>query len=665
MPLTIKRTNITSIAANSVLFNGSSQYLTATRTGGWLKSANNFTMECWVYFTRHPSSYGGFNASCVAGTSDSSNGWELNFGGNVSATTSLNFSIKNITGISATRAFNTNTWYHIAVVRSGTTITLYIDGTSARTATVSSWTDTAQLRVGALNLSPYFYYFPGYISNFRIVDGTAVYTSNFTPPTATLTAIANTSLLTCNAPTIVDSSSNNFTITNNGSATVSSINPFRAPINNFQFARRASTVSGKSVQFDGTNDYLSVNRILDNSTDVTIEAWVRATSTPPSNSGYIVSQYVASAADRTIFAVGPDLKIFIQIGSTSVSSAAAITLNTWYHLAFVRSGSGANNFSIYINGVRDGQMTYTGTFQNTPTTIGGTNNLASTYFPGYISNLRILKGTALYTGASFSVPTAPLTAIANTALLTCNADTIVDSSTNNFTITNNNGATVSSVSPFVASSGGMSLKKVFADPIVVYLTQKAIFGYGSTGTVTAVTNLVSNTGVVASDTTGVGTARYMLAAAGYGTDKSIFGYGYTSTGVNVSLTNLVSNTGVVVTDTAGVGTGRYSLAAAGYGSDKAIFGYGFIYSVGNASMTNLVSNTGVVATNTAGVGTARNHLAAAGYGSDKAVFGYGNNYSSTYYSLTNLVSNTGVVATDTAGVGTARNDLAAAGYSLT
>ena len=91
----------------------------------------------------------------------------------------------------------------------------------------------------------------------------------------------------------------------------------------------------------------------------------------------------------------------------------------------------------------------------------------------------------------------------------------------------------------------------------------AIFGYGYGGGYSSLTNLVSNTGVVASDTTGVGTARYYLAAAGYGTDKAIFGYG-TDAG-NVSLTNLVSNTGVVASDTTGVGTARQALAAASFG----------------------------------------------------------------------------------------------------
>jgi hypothetical protein len=76
--------------------------------------------------------------------------------------------------------------------------------------------------------------------------------------------------------------------------------------------------------------------------------------------------------------------------------------------------------------------------------------------------------------------------------------------------------------------------------------------------------LVSNTGVVATDTSGVGTARNLLAAAGYSTDKAIFGYGNSTSG-EVSMTNLVSNTGVVATDTTGVGTARYGPAAASYG----------------------------------------------------------------------------------------------------
>jgi hypothetical protein len=112
----------------------------------------------------------------------------------------------------------------------------------------------------------------------------------------------------------------------------------------------------------------------------------------------------------------------------------------------------------------------------------------------------------------------------------------------------------------ITFTGGMSVTAQPPPP-----TYKAIFGYGTLNQSSnySVTNLVSNTGVVGNDVTGVGSSRYALAAAGYGTDKAIFGYGYA--GLATAVTNLVSNTGVVGNDVTGVGTGRYALAAASYG----------------------------------------------------------------------------------------------------
>jgi hypothetical protein len=62
---------------------------------------------------------------------------------------------------------------------------------------------------------------------------------------------------------------------------------------------------------------------------------------------------------------------------------------------------------------------------------------------------------------------------------------------------------------FTASGGGWAIQAPPAG-------NKAIFGYGAPSAFTNITNLVSNTGVVATDTTGVGTARGSLAAAAYG-----------------------------------------------------------------------------------------------------------------------------------------------------
>jgi hypothetical protein len=142
---------------------------------------------------------------------------------------------------------------------------------------------------------------------------------------------------------------------------------------------------------------------------------------------------------------------------------STIPTATWIHCALVRSGT---SFRLYQNGVQstNGATSSDAVANNsTAINIGSFIGSAISNLNGNISNLRILKGTALYT-SNFTTPTAPLTTIANTALLTCNADTIFDSSTNNFTITNNNTATVSSITPFVVSGGGMSLKQAFADP---------------------------------------------------------------------------------------------------------------------------------------------------------------------------------------------------------
>lgn len=188
-----------------------------------------------------------------------------------------------------------------------------------------------------------------------------------------------------------------------------------------------------------------------------------------------------------------------------------------------------------------------------------------------------------------------------------------------------------------------------------YGTDKAIFGYGSIGAnYSTTTNLVSNTGVFASNVTSPSPSSYERAAATYGTDKAIFGFG-NITGTFSNQTNLVSNTGVVANAVTTVGDLKYQLAAAGYGFDKAIFGFGAQGGVSAVATINLISNTGTMAATTTSVGTARQSLAGATYGSDKAIFSTADGVN-----FTNLVSNTGVVAADVAGVGATRYGLTSA-----
>ena len=90
-----------------------------------------------------------------------------------------------------------------------------------------------------------------------------------------------------------------------------------------------------------------------------------------------------------------------------------------------------------------------------------------------------------------------------------------------------------------------------------------IFGFGDTGSNVSMTNLVSSSGVIATDVSGVGTARQDQGACEFGADSGIIGYGYNGSAA-VSMTNLVSNAGVVATDVTGVGTARMGLAACSF-----------------------------------------------------------------------------------------------------
>ena len=110
-------------------------------------------------------------------------------------------------------------------MRNGTTFTLYVNGISrgSQTSSINIAAQGDVFRIGDYNSSGTFP-INGYITNFRVVNGTAVYTSNFTPPTSPLTAIPNTQVL---IQGLVDRGPNAFTVTNNGSVTLStSVSPF-------------------------------------------------------------------------------------------------------------------------------------------------------------------------------------------------------------------------------------------------------------------------------------------------------------------------------------------------------------------------------------------------------------------------------------------------------
>ena len=249
-------------------FSGSN-YLTYNPGSSAAFGTGDFTVEAWVFATDALAS--GDNPY-ICDTRGGGGAWSLSWNYN-GTSNPWQLAWANSSVLQSSTSMNINTWNHCAYVRSGTTGTLYLNGVS-----IATWTDNYNYSASVTSitiarrhtLNTGTQYLPGYLSNFRIVKGTAVYTSAFTPPTTPLTAITNTVLLTCQSNRFVDNSSSAYTITVNGSPSVQAFQPFPGA------TTYSGTVLGGSGYFDGSGDYLQAgtnSNLALGSGNFTIEGW--------------------------------------------------------------------------------------------------------------------------------------------------------------------------------------------------------------------------------------------------------------------------------------------------------------------------------------------------------------------------------------------------------
>jgi hypothetical protein len=298
-------------------------------------------------------------------------GWALAV---VSSLTALQFIKYDGTEYNTTTSytFSLNTWYHVVAVRnSSSSFSMYVNGTRISNATVT--TSFNNVNSNALNLG-YTYdgaspagvkYFNGYISNARVVAGTAVYDptlTTLTVPTTPLTAITNTAFLTSQSNRFIDNSTNAFAITSNGNTSVQRFSPF-APLTVYN-----PTTYGGSGYFDGSGDYLNLasNSAFNIGTNsFCIEFWVYTSSFP---SGLTAVGLVSASYNTNVHILGFNTTgIRFYIVNSYVDSTTAINLNAWNHVACVRNGTTA---TVYINGVASGTGTLSGTGANSALYIG-------------------------------------------------------------------------------------------------------------------------------------------------------------------------------------------------------------------------------------------------------------------------------------------------------
>ena len=427
----------------SYFFDGTGDYATITNTAITNFGTGDFTIELW--FNRSTSTQPVVLSNAVSGSDN--NYFNLNTSPPSIRGTGVEFQIRDNAGqayVYGPSIPADNTWAHIAVTRRSGSVTVYVNGIGGTPVTITKTITARASVIGAFLYTGAESYFQGYISNLRIVNGTALYTTNFTAPSAPLSAVSGTSLLTCHAGRLFDASSNAADISVFGNTSASNFAPFTK-------TAVTGTVGSTSVVFNGTSDYLSVpnsTALQLMTSDYTVEAWVYPTALPSSgNGGSIVTNTTTGSNGWELRYTTSARLALVYPGTASYDIAAvgSAPVGAWTHVAIVKSGSTVRG---YINGVQYSIVSSSPAETNGAWRIG----YSGQGFPGRISNLRIVKGTALYT-TGFTPSTTELSAVSGTSLLTCQGNSICDNSSNNATITTVSTARVSGANPFNAGSG--------------------------------------------------------------------------------------------------------------------------------------------------------------------------------------------------------------------
>ena len=534
----------------SVSFNGTNQYLSAPNNTAFAFGSGTFTIEFWIYATALPSVSAMLYDPRPATTNTV---YPVIF---LASDGSIRYSVSGVTQInSGAGTITTGRWYHIALSRNSTLHTLFINGQQPVAAytsgTLSYLSSIPNIGAGYNATTSINSFFTGYISNIRVVKAQNVYTSLFAVPTQPLAAVQNrglglvyqygnptapdstvsatysgidnisgvqTSLLLTtpnDSNFLQDTSTYNFTITNNGSVPASSLSPFvggsvAAPsagsfqlqsvgtpgslqTNTITIADQQYYTVPYSSNFDfGSGDFTVELWALkqSNSTSRLINGWNTATATAPSwsinNTTTTTGQFTFSYSTAGVTAI-----TLTAPGSSGITVATGY----WYHLAAVRSG---NVFSFYINGTLAASGTNAITLQTPNTVTIGARASGAAYtdfYAGALSNMRVVKGLAVYTGNFtpsarqlpatqlanvYGSPSAAITSTETSLLLTTpdNDEVAVDTSLWNLTLTPVNYNSTSTVNAYNASNPFVSGFSTYTgNPVTA---QGSISGFGTT-----------------------------------------------------------------------------------------------------------------------------------------------------------------------------------------
>jgi len=310
----------------------------------------------------------------------------------------------------ASGPINDNQWYHVAVTRSGSTFTLYINGVSAGTYTSTgsaTGTGNKSIQIGGNTAGDSDFH--GYIADVNVINGTAIYTSNFAPPTDPLAADTNTKFSFGNLPYFKDQSTSDHSLTVSSGILIKPFSPYDYP-------GYTATSNGGSVYFPGGGaaSFTPSDASFGFGTgDYTIEGWFNfddnGAFTGGDGSTILSTLNSLSGVGAHLWVASNVIRFYNASADRIVSSA--VSVKEWHHIALVRS---SGNTKLYIDGNQTGS-TYadsndygtTAPFSIGSYHVNGAVGSVTKNMIGYVSDLKVTKGQAIYT-SSFTPPTAPL-----------------------------------------------------------------------------------------------------------------------------------------------------------------------------------------------------------------------------------------------------------------
>jgi hypothetical protein len=273
--------------------------------------------------------------------------------------------------------------------------------------------------------------------NINIANSVQTFTLSFVSALwdETVLSIGTSSTNSLDNSTFIDRSTNAHTVTATGSPVQTAFHPY---------------LDNWSVEYDGNSNYLLTPSVSDfnlNSGDWTIEGWFYDKLDYAGNRIFTLEgSSVSYGLIRPSNFSGQLQWNQFGTGALITSSSGVAPKNQWVHFALV---SNSGTITLYVNGTSEGTTTTYPENSDTQFAIGASVLRSSVKsWQGWFSNIRVVKGTAVYT-ANFTPPTRKLTVVSGTSLLTCQSNRFIDNSTNNYTITIGDGReAISAFNPF-------------------------------------------------------------------------------------------------------------------------------------------------------------------------------------------------------------------------